>query len=139
MITGFYHRIRILVFFLAGISGQVVYTQSHPGGMELIYPQGKRVSFHFDLINNPIIIPVIINNSDTLHFILDTGINNTIISELSLGDSLSLKYARQIRMNGLGSGKMVPGRPEKRRQAGPYQRKPHFTHDHEQNIQDILW
>jgi len=84
--------------------GVPVAAQVPEASMMFLNPGDKRVSFRFDLANNLIIIPVIINNSDTLHFILDTGINNTIITELSMGDSLSLKYSRQTKMKGLGSG-----------------------------------
>lgn len=56
------------------------------------------------MINNLIIIPIFINNSDTLFFILDTGINNTIMTELSADESLSLNFSRQIKLQGLGKG-----------------------------------
>ena len=64
----------------------------------------RSLKLHFKLINNLIIIPVQINGSDTLHFILDTGINTSIICSLATGEKLELKYAREIQLQGLGSG-----------------------------------
>lgn len=86
------------------------WAQMIPGGsMGFVVPGTKKVQIRFRLVNNLIIIPLVINNSDTLHFILDTGIENTIISEISLGDTLSLKYSRITPITGLGIGKPVDG------------------------------
>ena len=57
----------------------------------------------FKLENNLIIIPVQINNSSTLNFILDTGLKNTIITELSYNDTLKIKDAEITYLQGLGS------------------------------------
>ncbi len=82
--------------------------QPLPGGsMTFDSPRTHKVQIRFRLVNNLIIIPLVINHSDTLRFILDTGIENTIISELSLGDSLSLRYTRVTPVTGLGMGKPV--------------------------------
>lgn len=70
-------------------------------------PNQSRVSFQFKFINNLIIVPVIINDSDTMHFILDTGLSTSIMTEISMGDSLSLNYTRQVKLNGLGQGDPV--------------------------------
>lgn len=70
-------------------------------------PRQKMVSLRFNLINNLTIIPVIINDSDTLHFILDTGLNTSILTEMSMTDSLSLQYTRRVKLSGLGEGEPV--------------------------------
>jgi len=44
----------------------------------------KFATIDFRLINNLIIIPIFINNSDTLFFILDTGINPNMEIQLIL-------------------------------------------------------
>jgi hypothetical protein len=73
---------------------------------ELTYsnPHQRSLKLPFKSINNLIIIPVQINGSDTLHFILDTGINTSIICDLASGKELNLKYSRQIQLQGLGNG-----------------------------------
>ncbi len=70
-------------------------------------PNQSRISFQFKFINNLIIVPVIINDSDTLHFILDTGLSTSIMTEVSWGDTLSLNYTRQVKLKGLGQGEPV--------------------------------
>jgi hypothetical protein len=66
-------------------------------------PHQRSLKLHFKSINNLIIIPVQINGSDTLHFILDTGINTSIICDLATGKELKLNYAREIKLQGLGT------------------------------------
>ncbi|MCF6346917.1 MAG: aspartyl protease family protein [Flavobacteriaceae bacterium] len=63
-------------------------------------------SMRFELINNLIIIPVKVNGSE-LNFLLDTGVNNTIMFNLSLKDSLRLKNTEKIRLRGLGEGEYI--------------------------------
>lgn len=86
---------------------QSLYAQDQWKIMSFVNPRAKTVSFPFKFINNLIIIPVIINDSDTLHFILDTGLSTTIMTELSMGDTLSLMYSRQVKLKGLGEGEPV--------------------------------
>ena len=74
------------------------------GQLYFSQPGQNRLSLPFRLVNNLIILPVQINGSDTLFFILDTGLKNSIICELSTGETLNLKSARDIQLMGLGSG-----------------------------------
>ncbi|MFY7669712.1 aspartyl protease family protein [Tenacibaculum sp. MEBiC06402] len=60
----------------------------------------------FTLINNLIIIPLKINGKE-LNFILDTGVNKTILFNLSQNDSLGLNNVEKIQLKGLGSGEAV--------------------------------
>ncbi|MCB0473411.1 MAG: aspartyl protease family protein [Flavobacteriaceae bacterium] len=59
------------------------------------------VSFKF--INNLIVIPIEVNGT-ALNFILDTGVDNTLLFNLSVEDSLKLKEIQTIRIRGLGEG-----------------------------------
>lgn len=60
----------------------------------------------FQLINNLIIIPLQINGQK-LNFILDTGVNKTILFNLTRNDSLGLNNVKRIQLKGLGIGKPV--------------------------------
>ena len=60
----------------------------------------------FKLINNLIIIPLEINGKE-LSFILDTGVNKTILFSLYENDSVGLNNIKQIKLNGLGTGEPV--------------------------------
>lgn len=60
----------------------------------------------FRLINNIIVIPIEVNGKE-LSFILDTGVNKTIIFRLSDKDSIGLLNTSNIQLRGLGSGDAV--------------------------------
>ncbi len=64
----------------------------------------KSISLPFKLVHNLIIIPVQINDSQPLNFILDSGVRNTLITRLNFSDSLSLNQAGRITIQGLGKG-----------------------------------
>jgi predicted aspartyl protease len=66
-------------------------------------PNRKSMTFDFKLISNLIVIPVSINGSDTMNFILDTGVRDPIITELTLVEELNLKYLNPIQLKGLGN------------------------------------
>jgi len=66
----------------------------------------KKESLSFKLINNLIIIPVQVNGSN-LNFLLDTGVSNTIMFNLSVGDSIKLRNTQKIRLRGLGVGEYI--------------------------------
>ena len=58
----------------------------------------------FQLHSNLIIVPVRVNDSDTLHFILDTGVSNTIITDPSAFHKKPLLLSRKVKLNGAGEG-----------------------------------
>lgn len=58
----------------------------------------------FQLHSNLIIVPVRINESDTLQFILDTGVSNTIITDPAAFRKQSLKLTRKMKITGAGEG-----------------------------------
>ncbi|WP_235336713.1 aspartyl protease family protein [Pontibacter korlensis] len=64
----------------------------------------KKITMPFRLVHNLVIIPVQINNSQPLNFILDSGVRNTLITQLYFSDSLDLKEANRIKIKGLGQG-----------------------------------
>lgn len=61
----------------------------------------------FQLHSNLIIVPVQINGSDTLHFILDTGVSSTIITDPAALKRQSLKFARRVKLTGAGEGEQL--------------------------------
>lgn len=62
----------------------------------------SKVPFLFH--SNLIIVPVLINNSDTLRFILDTGVSTIILTDPSAARKLGLKATRQVKIAGAGEG-----------------------------------
>ena len=67
-------------------------------------PKKKSITINFKTSSNLIIIPVAVNNSDTLNFILDTGVRYPIITELPFVNKLTLNYLQPIKIQGLGEG-----------------------------------
>jgi len=59
------------------------------------------------MVHNLILIPLRINNSDTLQFVLDTGVSTAIITGLPNGEDLSLNYTKEIELSGLGEGDAI--------------------------------
>ncbi|MCS7018924.1 MAG: aspartyl protease family protein [Cytophagales bacterium] len=69
-----------------------------------MHPKAKSVTIPFRLANNLMIIPVSINGSDSLRFIVDTGVKTPLITSLNVSDSLQFSNARKIKIRGLGAG-----------------------------------
>jgi hypothetical protein len=65
-------------------------------------PEQGNMSLPFTMANKVIILPVQINGSDSLRFIFDTGLDNSIICELDTDEVLDLKHAREVQIRGAG-------------------------------------
>lgn len=61
----------------------------------------------FQLHSNLIIVPVKINDSDSLFFILDTGVSATIITDPDALRRQSLKLTRKVKLTGAGEGEQL--------------------------------
>lgn len=62
-------------------------------------------SIPFEMVGCYVVINVRINDSSPLNLILDSGIRNTIITELQPGDRISLNYSDVKDLMGLGGGR----------------------------------
>jgi hypothetical protein len=106
-------RLKILLCILILVATiwfpEIIFSQNPLKRLDFENPKQKSLSIPFKFINNLIVLPVIINNSDTLNFILDTGITTTMITELAGTDSLVLNFAREIHLKGLGIGEALDG------------------------------
>ena len=65
-------------------------------------PKTKSVVIPFEKYNNLIVIPLTINHTVTLKFILDTGVQNAILTEKVFTDLMRLEYQRKISISGPG-------------------------------------
>lgn len=73
----------------------------------LVLPsQVKKDKISFELVNNLVIVPVEVNG-DKLSFLLDTGVNSTILFGITEADSLRVNNAKPIKVRGLGEGEGV--------------------------------
>ncbi|WP_161887781.1 aspartyl protease family protein [Pontibacter russatus] len=67
----------------------------------------KSVKIPFKFVHNLIILPVRINSSQPLNFILDSGVKNILITHLFFSDSLDLNDVNKISVRGLGEGHSI--------------------------------
>jgi len=96
-------KFKLIIFSLFVFIVSSSYSQT---GFYFENKSSKKVSLSFKKINNLIVIPVTINGKE-LSFILDTGVNKTILFNLSSKDSISLISAQKVSLQGLGDGKPV--------------------------------
>jgi len=68
--------------------------------------KSKKIRIPFQLINNLIIIPVKINGIN-LNFLLDTGVENTILFSVEDTESIDFKNVEKIKIRGLGTGEPI--------------------------------
>ena len=71
-------------------------------------PSKKKAVIHFKLINNLIFIPVTVNGVD-LNFLLDTGVDETILLSIDDKEAVSLNDVEKIQLRGLGSAASIEG------------------------------
>lgn len=68
----------------------------------------KKVSIPFKLINNLIIISIKINGIE-LNFLLDTGVEETVLFSLDEKKEMELYHVEKIKLRGLGSDDFIEG------------------------------
>lgn len=96
-------KIAVLLFSL--IFSIVVVAQE---GFKFEPADRKKITIPFRLINNLIIIPVSVNGAK-LNFLLDTGVDETILFSLDDKDEVSLFNVEKIKLKGLGSNEAIEG------------------------------
>jgi hypothetical protein len=67
----------------------------------------KSTKLSYEMFNNLVVIPVSINNTIPLKFVMDTGVRSTIITNRTYTDILNLPYNRVITINGPGDFNML--------------------------------
>lgn len=100
----------MMIFFSLGLLHHPVLAQealSMDSDTVFFTSKRKKVNIPFDLVHNLIVIPVRINSSQPLNFILDSGVKNTLITHLYHDDSLDLKDVNKIEIQGLGEGHSI--------------------------------
>ncbi|WP_103865675.1 aspartyl protease family protein [Aquimarina sp. I32.4] len=96
----YYLKSKITILFL--ISHAILFAQK-----DFELPLGKKKDkVRFELANNLIIVPVVVNGVE-LSFILDTGVGSTIIFSVDNKSSIELKNTSKIYLRGLGDNEPV--------------------------------
>ncbi len=100
-------KLMLVMIFIIGSNSNIAIAQTSLIHLHFKKARAKKIDIRFKLIHNLIIIPAFINGSDTLKFILDTGVSYTMITSLNGAYGISLNFAREIELFGLGSGREV--------------------------------
>lgn len=73
-----------------------------------VLEEGKRkVQIPFELRNNLIIVPVVLNGMLPLKFVVDTGVQTGILTQKSFSDILNLQYSKKYTISGPGGERIV--------------------------------
>jgi len=99
-------RYCLYILVVAGIAlqGHKAMAQSEAG---FLSDESTSYVLPFEISQNLILVSVKINDSHPMRFVLDTGISNTIITELTDLDTVSLNAVREVRITGLGNGESI--------------------------------
>jgi hypothetical protein len=107
---------RLLAIWLAAFAGIPATTTAQKRfadyekeryGYFLTESKKKALRIPFEVHSNLIVVPVQVNNSDTLRFILDTGVSTTIITDPGALVPNSLRFTRKVTISGAGEGAAV--------------------------------
>lgn len=91
----------ISLFFFCQLSGK---TQT----LGFTIAEGrKRVEIPVEIHNNLVVVPVLLNGSLPLKFIVDTGVRTAILTEKAYTDILNLTYARKYTIAGPGGENLI--------------------------------
>lgn len=105
----YYYRnpflMRITLFFLLFFLGQ--FTNRAQEGFQFLANQ-TQVEIPFQLINNLIFVPITVNGIE-LNFLLDTGVEETLLFSLDDKKELNLYNIDKIQLRGLGSEESIEG------------------------------
>ena len=106
-----FYLVVLLTLLLSGFSRS--YAQKpeawEPADKFGFFLEGKRkvTRIPFEFHSNLIVVPVQINGSDTLHFILDTGVSTTLITDPKALSQQHLQLTRPVVLSGAGEGQAV--------------------------------
>jgi len=67
----------------------------------------SKVEIPIEIYNNLVVVPVVLNNTLPLKFVLDTGVRTAILTQKTFSDILNLAYSRKYTITGPGGEKMV--------------------------------
>lgn len=67
----------------------------------------KKVDIPIEIYNNLVVVPIVLNGTLPLKFILDTGVRTAILTQKTFSDILNLTYTRKYTISGPGGEKMI--------------------------------
>lgn len=92
---------------LAMLQVSLVWAASAQAQSNSFFNRRKRIVIPFETYNNLIVVPVKINGSETLNFILDTGAGMTLLTDPKAIRFLQLPFVRTLNIGGMGEGESL--------------------------------
>jgi predicted aspartyl protease len=78
-------------------------------GIQLVFPSNRQaVEVRFRLDHGKIVVPVKVNGSEPLDFVLDTGANLAFLADLRNGQNPDFEIVGEARLQGAGNGGEIP-------------------------------
>ncbi len=98
---------KLRLFILLLLAGRHAHPQATPNLGFSLADSRKRVDIPVEIVNNLVIVPVILNETLPLKFIVDTGVRTAILTERTFSDILQLPYTRKYSIAGPGGEKII--------------------------------
>lgn len=67
----------------------------------------KKISIPVEVHNNLVILPITLDDTYRLKFILDTGVRSTILINKTFADTIGINYTRKVELHGAGNGEPI--------------------------------
>jgi predicted aspartyl protease len=97
----------VLVIFMVGgcqLADVARFTYANATATHQWAGESQTTTLPFELVDDHIILPVRVNGSEPLNFVLDSGAAATVILESRLTNSLDLKMGGELPISGVGTG-----------------------------------
>lgn len=94
------NTLQIFLFLFFGICNNII---GQSEGFRIMSTHKSYEDIRFQFINNLIVIPIKVNNKK-LNFILDSGVNKTIVFNSSKVDTILSNFEYKYKLKGLGEG-----------------------------------
>lgn len=98
------HRKALLIFSFVFLYAAIGWAQV-PGFF--IKDDARKVRIPFFSSNSLIILPVSVNGSEPINFLVDTGVRSNILFSKTLGDALGLEYTRRLSIAGADGSTVI--------------------------------
>jgi hypothetical protein len=99
-------RRKLLFVFVCLSIGLTTCLGQRPLGF--VIEEGRsKVDIPFELYNNLVVVPVVLNGMLPLKFVVDTGVQTGILTQKTFSDILNLPYSRKYTIAAPGSEKIV--------------------------------
>lgn len=96
--------LKMLIRFWLNIVYLMVLVPFLTNGQHFRLAEGKKAEkVRFQLVNNLMVIPVEVNGTE-LHFLLDSGVSQPILFNISAEDSLQINNVTEMTIRGVGNG-----------------------------------